>query len=231
MDVGRPLPWNTHGPHHHEKTAPYRRVGPGRLRCRDDPILCWMLFWLVAPPLWLLRLRRQVLRPPIQRLQSRLLRHRLLRWLLSIRRLWWLRWLRRRGHVWAGRLWSDAVLRRTGLRTRRLRRWRLPGFLACCRTGARRARDHTGSAAALWCDLASRQRSPDPKCILPSGQLHAAQHGCSRADSAAHDGRSLLLEQLIALAAMSRCPTLQPAVVFRCGLCVFRSLLFVASFL
>jgi hypothetical protein len=159
MDVGRPLPWNTHGPHHHEKIAPLRRVGPGRLRCRDGPVVRWLLFRPLLPALWLLRLRRQVLRSPVQRLQPGVLRHGLLRWLLPVRprlrlrrewlRTWRVRWRHvrrrhvrrrhvRRRHVPVRRL-RHAVQRRSRLSARRLRRRCLPRLAAGQRTGSRRA--------------------------------------------------------------------------------------------
>ena len=167
-DVGRPLPRKTHGPHHHEKTAPRHRAGPGRLRFRNGSVVRRMLFWPVLQALWLLRLRRQVLRSSVQRFQPGVLRHGLLRWLLPVRSRLRFRRLRRlrprslRGRHVPGRRLRHALQRRSRLPGWRLLRRRLPGFPASERSDSGRPDCSRRAGAAASNPVVS----PSP---LPSG--------------------------------------------------------------
>lgn len=156
-DVGRPLPSNTHGPHHYEKITFFRCLGFGRFGICDGAVVRRLLLRSVLSQR-LLRLRCEILRAPVQRLQPRVLRNRVLRWLLPIWfRLWRSRLRRRlravrRRHV----PWSHELLRRYGMRAGRMRRWRLLGIVASQRTGSQRSQSGCPTlAVAVRADFAS----------------------------------------------------------------------------
>lgn len=232
-DGGWPLPWNTHGPHHHEEITFLGRVGLDRLRCGNGPVVCRLLFRSGLPAHRLLRLRRQVLRPPVQRLQSGVQRHGLLQWLLPVRPqlwLWRLRtWSVPRRHVSARRL-RRALHRRCPLPDRLLRRRGVPGFAAAQRARPRCSRrsEHARSgwprpgrharAPAGRPNLASDALLDPPKRRLSSyARPDLSSHSCS-ANAAADDGRAFVLGRLTAFPSTPQGLKLRLAVLAAAGL-------------